>query len=79
MRAQVNNVQHVHRIAARDASEYIVKAYQCGNFTKAVELAEFQKQRMESSLQLATVRADMSNLQLLMSKHTAAGEWKRLR
>ena len=35
-----------------------MKAYECGNYSKALEIAEFQKSRMERSLQLALARAE---------------------
>mmetsp|Transcript_15855 Transcript_15855/g.21378 ORF Transcript_15855/g.21378 Transcript_15855/m.21378 type:complete len:721 (-) Transcript_15855:398-2560(-) len=67
---QCRTILHLHRTAARDAGEYVVKAYSCGNYSKAIELALFQRNKMARSMQLALARVDLARLQLLLNKHT---------
>mmetsp|Transcript_48190 Transcript_48190/g.95509 ORF Transcript_48190/g.95509 Transcript_48190/m.95509 type:complete len:1029 (+) Transcript_48190:70-3156(+) len=67
---QLREVLRIHRSSRRDAGDYCVKALECGNYTKAVEIAEFQRKRMDLSLQLHSARVDLCGLELLLVKHS---------
>lgn len=63
-------VLSLHRNCARDTRDFTGKALLCGNYTKALEISAFQKERMDHSLQLALSRVELMFLELLLIHHT---------
>ena len=74
--AQCRMIMRLHQRTAVDSGEYISKAYLNGNYSKAIEITEFQQQRMTRSMQYALARGDYANIELLLSRH-ALGEAKK--
>jgi len=67
---QCQDIIKFHKHAARDAGDYSVKAYENGNYSKVVELCEFQSNNLAKSAQLAAAYADLSIVTLVMDKHS---------
>jgi len=55
----------MHSKNTRDSGDYIIKAYQCGNLSKVLEMNEFHQNRMQKSLQLRCSQVDIVSLGLL--------------
>jgi hypothetical protein len=70
-KAQCKAIMRLHKRTAADSGEFITKAYMNGNYSKAIEITEFQQQRMERSIQYALARGNYINLELQLSRHTA--------
>ncbi|KAJ1452504.1 N-acetyltransferase B complex non catalytic subunit-domain-containing protein [Pelagophyceae sp. CCMP2097] len=68
-RVHLRNVLHVHRAARKDAAEFSVKAFESAHASRAVELAEFQRTRMDPSMQLALARSELLSLELVLDHH----------
>mmetsp|Transcript_32019 Transcript_32019/g.72126 ORF Transcript_32019/g.72126 Transcript_32019/m.72126 type:complete len:458 (-) Transcript_32019:670-2043(-) len=67
---QCGEVLRFHRAARRDAGDYSVKALESGNYSKAVEIAEFQRDKLDASASLALAQALKPGLALAQSNHT---------
>ena len=66
---QSKAIARFHRGALRDAGDFAAKALECGNYSRAAELVEFQAKRMDLSATRVEARADAANLELLLSCH----------
>jgi hypothetical protein len=65
VKKQCQEIIRFHRIAKRDAGDHVAKAYEYGNYTRAVELSEFQANKMARSMQLALARSHLLQCELL--------------
>ncbi|CAN0052715.1 unnamed protein product, partial [Phaeothamnion confervicola] len=64
--ARGRGILALHGSCRRDTAEFAGRAFTHGNYSKAIEIAEFQERRMDASLQLALAKAEVGALQLTL-------------
>ena len=71
-RRACNDCAKMHFQHARDSPDYINKALKLGHYEQAMDMIDFDTQRMASSYQLAVCRAELALLGLL--EHSASAQ-----